>query len=415
MNVYAATISLLQNNCTFLNEKRQMTIDSKKYFDAQAIDFCTITSFTPAIISFALKYINITGYTGDIWFPEEGLVRAIKPFYLYNPTDNLIDAPLVGTLDIRGANINDSAINFVDGVAPCSSKIISKHRLVIVTFIGIVPQNPDLSYAVVAVFFGLSIVFLIFTAFMFVFFIYYRKHNELRKSAPIITLVMLAGVAGLAMAQLFSSFGKTDAICALVLYFYRLCSVLLFIGLLVKNYRIYRIFNNKCANSLVITEGKLLLAIGIVFILYAIWLTVIVVVLKYGAILKQSSKDEYYQYVACAVPNNSWNTIIEITLELTQLFPLIISLILAWFTRKIRAEYSESRELAAFATIVLAALIIFLPLNYTLTDESKSKILKYVLYVEYLTVAIVSALSILFVPKIYVLYMYNKKSKNIYK
>lgn len=273
------------------------------------------------------------------------------------------------------------------------------------------PQNPDLSYAVVDVFFGLSIVYLIIAAVMFIFFIYHRKHSEIRKGAPIITLVMLVGVAGLALSQLFMSLGKTGTTCALIIYFYRLSSVLLLVGVLVKNYRIYKIFNNKSANALVLTEIKLLSAIGIVFIFYVIWLTVIVAALGFGPALKQSSKDEYYQYIVCTVPYKTWNAIIDISLQVTQIIPLIASLILAWLTRGISAEYTESGKLAAFATIVFASLIIFLPLDYTLEDESQSALLRYVVYVEYLSITIISAFTLLFAPKIYALYKHNKKSK----
>lgn len=277
----------------------------------------------------------------------------------------------------------------------------------------IIPQNADLSYAVVDVFFGLSIVYLIIAALMFVFFVYNRNHREIRKGAPMITLVMLVGVAGTALTQLFLSFGKTNATCPILIYLYRLSNILLFFGLLFKNYRIYKIFSNKSANALVLTENKLLLYIGIAFVAYAIWITVIVVPLEYKAILRQSSKDEYYQYIVCSVPYKAWELIITITLQISQIVPLIISLILAWLTRKIRADYSEANELAAFAIIVFAACIIFIPLNFTLTDESQSEILKYVIFVEFLTITIVSAFSLLFAPKIYSLYKHRKKSRHI--
>ena len=271
------------------------------------------------------------------------------------------------------------------------------------------PQNADLSYAVVDVFFGLSIVYLIIASYMLFFFIYYRNHREIRKGAPIITLVMLIGVAGIAFTQLILSLGKYDGTCPLFLYFYWLSLVLLLTGLLGKNYRIYKIFSNKSASALVITEGKLLLFVGIVFFVYAIIITIIVAVLGFEAVLKQSTKDEYYQYIECAIPNTTWNKIFEIVFQLSQLVPLVASLILAWLTRKIRAEYAESRELAAFSIIVFFALIIFLPLIFTLTDESQSEVLGYVIYVEILSITIISAFCLLFAPKMYAFYKYNKK------
>lgn len=246
---------------------------------------------------------------------------------------------------------------------------------------------------------------------MLVFFIYYRNHREIRKGAPVITLVMLIGVTGMSIALLILCLGQTDATCPIVLYFYRLSLVLLFVGLLVKNYRLYKIFSNKTANALVITEARLISFIGIVFLVFVVVLTLIVAVLGYKAVVKQSSKDEYYYYVQCAVPNKTWNDIVRISLQVVQAIPLIASLILAWLTRGIKAEYTESRELAAFATTVVAAMIIFLPLDFTLTDESQSEILRYVLYVEFLSITIIAAFSLLFAPKMYAVYKQNKKLK----
>ena len=246
---------------------------------------------------------------------------------------------------------------------------------------------------------------------MLVFFIYYRNHREIRKGAPVITLVMLIGVTGMSIALLILCLGQTDATCPIVLYFYRLSLVLLFVGLLVKNYRLYKIFSNKTANALVITEARLISFIGIVFLVFVVVLTLIVAVLGYKAVVKQSSKDEYYHYVQCGVPNKTWNDIVQISLQVVQAIPLIASLILAWLTRGIKAEYTESRELAAFATTVVAAMIIFLPLDFTLTDESQSEILRYVLYVEFLSITIIAAFSLLFAPKMYAVYKQNKKLK----
>ena len=71
-------------------------------------------------------------------------------------------------------------------------------------------------------------------------------------------------------------------------------------------------------------------------------------------------------------------------------------MILAWLTRKVQAEYRESKGLAAFSTIISASLIIFVPLNYTLGNETNSQILRYVITVEFLTVTFISIIALLF-------------------
>lgn len=71
INVYAAAISLIQNNCSFLREKLQ----SYELSDLNDVDFCAITKYTPYMLQFAVRHVNITGYTGEINFPEMRSIR----------------------------------------------------------------------------------------------------------------------------------------------------------------------------------------------------------------------------------------------------------------------------------------------------------------------------------------------------
>lgn len=126
MNVYASAISLLQNNCSFLNEKLKLQLQSRNpIIQGLPLDFCTITNFSTMDLAFAIKYVNITGYTGQIWFANNTLTRAIKNFYLFNPTTDVISAQQVGVLNYTGTYINDSLITFINGKVPVSSKNIN--------------------------------------------------------------------------------------------------------------------------------------------------------------------------------------------------------------------------------------------------------------------------------------------------
>ena len=71
MSVYAAGISLLQNNCSFLNEKLREALPNAKEFD-----FCSLETFTPEDLAFALRFVNITGYSGPIYFQHGSVLRA---------------------------------------------------------------------------------------------------------------------------------------------------------------------------------------------------------------------------------------------------------------------------------------------------------------------------------------------------
>lgn len=61
--MFAEAISLIQNNCTYLNERSE-------------VDFCALTEYTPAQLSAAMRFVNFTGYTGNIQFdPDLALTR----------------------------------------------------------------------------------------------------------------------------------------------------------------------------------------------------------------------------------------------------------------------------------------------------------------------------------------------------
>lgn len=122
MNVYAAAISLLQNNCTFLNAKLDYGIGPVLNYTESTPDFCTKTEFTPKDLSFALQFVDIVGYTGRISFPEDSLVRREVTFYLYNTLNNTVDGSLVGVLNSTTVDIDASKITFINDEIPTSGK-----------------------------------------------------------------------------------------------------------------------------------------------------------------------------------------------------------------------------------------------------------------------------------------------------
>lgn len=267
--------------------------------------------------------------------------------------------------------------------------------------LGIIPQNLNLSYAIVDVFFGISIAEVFISVCLIVFIFLHRNYRAIRQNAPWLTLAMLIGVLWMSISQLLLSFSRTDGMCYITLYFTRFGTMLLLMGLLVKNYRIYKIFSNNKATALSITEGRLLWFLVIFMFIYMAIVVALTISLDYGAYLKQSTKNQYYQYVQCCIPNSAWNKIVELYLLITLAIPVLASLILAWLTRKVRSEYRESSTLAAFSIVITISLLIFIPLSVTLSDESNSEALKYAVFVEYFSVVIFSAFGLLFFPKVY--------------
>lgn len=69
---YAYALNLLQNNCSWLSQMK------RKHEKEYTKNFCALNYFGPEDLAFAMRFINFTGYTGPIYFPQDILRRAGK-------------------------------------------------------------------------------------------------------------------------------------------------------------------------------------------------------------------------------------------------------------------------------------------------------------------------------------------------
>lgn len=116
---WAQALSLIQNNCTFLNE---MSSGAEFFEQKIAFDFCKSEDFTTRDLAFALRFINFAGYTGPIFFSNEMLELVEKPSYLYSVNSSLHEPEFVGLFTSEFYRINLSRISFVDDKIPISGK-----------------------------------------------------------------------------------------------------------------------------------------------------------------------------------------------------------------------------------------------------------------------------------------------------
>lgn len=290
-------------------------------------------------------------------------------------------------------------------------RIIFIHDIYLFLFVGLVPQNPDLSYAVVDVFFGVAISELILCVIVLIMFINYRNYRCIRKTSPYLSLVILTGLTLIAVGSALECFGATDALCTIKLYLTRFIVVVVLKSILVKNYRIYRIFTNKQAVSVSISEGRLLLIVFIGSLFYLAIMTTFVAVFGYKAVVLKSEENIYYEYVRCVIPNNTWNTLFNYFLEFYILIILILSLISTWLTRNVYSDYNESQAVTAFIVVITVLFAILNPLAVSFKDETDSEIFRFVISAEVALIFILSGLAFLFLPKFYMIYR-EKKSKS---
>lgn len=271
-------------------------------------------------------------------------------------------------------------------------------------FVELVPQNPDLSYAVVVVAFAFAIIEIVVCTILLLIFGLNMNERVIRQNGSWLNVIMLAGVFTISVSQLMICFGNTDALCTIDVYFFRVGICLLLTTLIFKTYRIYLIFCNKTATPLSMSESSVVLKIFAVVFVYTIFITVFVAIFGYDAVIIQSTKNEFYQYVTCKIPSATWNTIFQIIATLFLFVLLFVVLCLAWMTRNVGREYRESSSLAAFTGIISATFIIFFPLYYVLDDESESELFRFIIRSEFAFISIWAAFFLLFFPKVYALY-----------
>ena len=275
----------------------------------------------------------------------------------------------------------------------------------------VVVQETDLSDPVSAVFFGVAIFEIIICLILMVAFIKYFDEPIIRRSTPWITVMILFGVTCLATTQMIFSITTTDATCTISSILYHLGMSILLTGLAVRNYRIYIIFSNKKARSVNISESKLLLVMALITGTYMLFIIVIFCIFGFKANVVQSSQSIYYKYLDCGVPNSTMDTIFTIFTQVFIGIMILINLLLAWLTRKVKADFRETNPLVAISVIIGAAYIIFIPLGATLKNQVNSESFKYAINVELLTIIIIGSLVILFIPKIVQIQKKKRKDK----
>ena len=136
----------------------------------------------------------------------------------------------------------------------------------------------------------------------------------------------------LAVGELIFCLEKTDGLCTIALYFYRIGFILIILGLLVKNYRIYRIFSNRNATTVFISETKLLLVLGAITLLDLIFITVMVAIFGFYAVLHKSDYDEFYYYYMCGFEQDGVEKFFKLSVQITQSILVLINLILAFLS-----------------------------------------------------------------------------------
>ena len=274
----------------------------------------------------------------------------------------------------------------------------------------LVPQNPNIEYSVVAVFFGLMILVLIFALIAFVLLFYNYNHPVIRKNTPLMSLIVLLGTIFVLIGGIVLSTDVNDASCIIFLLFCNIGLAMSLGGLVAKSYRLYRIFYNRSANAVVISDLNLLLIVFIIALYFALICTVSLID-GYGAAISQSSSNRFYLFYECTCDSEFWQTFLTIFCEVSFILLLFVALGYAWVTRKIVSAYSESQAVTALVLFYLCLDICFLPLYYVMGSGTGSAVYKTIIKLFYIFLTTSLTLILLFYARFYDVYQYEKRLK----
>ncbi len=195
--------------------------------------------------------------------------------------------------------------------------------------------------------------------------------------------------------------GISRPICGLIDVFL-LFGICLVISILVaKLYRIYRIFQNRSAEAVYITDKHLFVFAGLISLVCCI-LFILYDTLGGGLkpVKKIASSNPLYTFDICQVPNSTVQTTFVIIFFIYFISIFVLAGILAFLTRKTMREYNESFDVGTVAYTWLAIATIYAPIYYLQGDSTNSNQTRVVVRFIAITITLILTLGILFWDKV---------------
>ena len=347
-------------------------------------DFCSLKSFTPAILTQAMNAANFEGYTGPISFNPLAPVRKVGNFQIRQYNENL-DPVVIGSFIDNILTVDKSKVAYYGSSFPQST---------------VLPSYADLTHAVVIVFFAFAILGAAIAVALLVWTIVYR--NELRRSSPVFLSLLLTGIILVFVSLILISIGlKSSAMCILSDFFMFVGITLIVSNLMSRNYRVYAIFTNPTASAIHIRDQHLLRINGICMTLtliqwgvYSFAGGVVTPTVFYG------DDNKFYAYTLCESPSSWFQTFRIIAMWVYFVVLVLMVGLLGFLTRKINKLYNESQAVSIIAYMYLMFAIIFAPLYYLVGGSTDGEISRYLDILIPFTISAYTTMVVLFLPKI---------------
>ncbi|KAL7748321.1 hypothetical protein RI367_006280 [Sorochytrium milnesiophthora] len=189
-------------------------------------------------------------------------------------------------------------------------------------------------------------------------YVRYIKHPVIKRSSPRIVLPMLLGIC-IGHLSIFTTYGlPSRASCILDAWMLPICFSLVFSNLIIKSYRIYRIFASSRRIKPLSDGGALLLSTGIMLlqcIALAVW-TVVDPPAPRVATLYAGS----YAWTCSSASDSIQSTVIT-ALCVYNGFWLLVGFALAYLTRSLPSDFQESKYIAMSAYTITFVCAFTLP------------------------------------------------------
>lgn len=214
----------------------------------------------------------------------------------------------------------------------------------------------------------------ILAAIILTFYIYrYRNNIIIRQVSFLFTEFMLLGIVLCLGSQILWSIDQSTTICILKVWMLALGFGLIMANLLAKTSRIYRIFRNTGAKTVVIKDSEVLIYVAAIMSFQLLLLSLY----TFGGGLPtpeivQSQSDVLLLYIQCRTPENGWQLMGIITLELFNFSLVVCACIFGYLTRNASTDYNESSDIAYTVYMYFLVALILVPLYYTAGDSPSS-------------------------------------------
>mmetsp|Transcript_228 Transcript_228/g.210 ORF Transcript_228/g.210 Transcript_228/m.210 type:complete len:597 (+) Transcript_228:81-1871(+) len=228
----------------------------------------------------------------------------------------------------------------------------------------------------------------------------YRKRKVIRYSSAPFSIIMLIGCVLGAIAPISFAY-VTPSSCFARPVLLSISFTLIFLPLLVKTYRIYKLFGSKKLSHVIIKDRHLMLVIGLFLFFDAIILCIWLSLPDVKPVPTEIHENDFSYTDRCTSKHNDTVAIIIVVYKAVI---LLVGLLLAYLTRHAPSLFNETKSIMGTMYMFVIIVGVGIPLMSLIVDQPT---VTFIIQTFVITLAIITVLAQFFVPKFYLLYTVN--------